>query len=201
MRARLKFSKKQLRRLPALQKEARITANVILFRRASALLMLNLNATHQEIGDSLGVCREVITRWLALFMAKGANGLRPRKSPGRKSKLSRTQRKELAKQIQAGPKEWGYPGGVWTSAMIQEHIQKHFGVFYSVKYIPELLKNMGLSHIKPKYTFTLSKDELKKQIKWIRKALPDLYKRVKESGGVLLFEDETGRCQNSCRLT
>lgn len=156
--------------------------------------MLYANYTQAQAARLIGVRRETVCRWLILFLAAGPRGLRPRKSSGRRSKLNKAQKKELVSQIQAGPQEHGYPGGVWTSAMIQEHIQKHFGVFYSVKYIPQLLRNMGLSHIKPKYTFSLGDEELKAQIRWIRKTLPDLYRRVQETGGVLLFEDET-TCQ------
>jgi len=187
---RLKFSKKQLAKLPGLQTKARIEANLVLFRRVTAIQMLSLKVTQLEIASTLGVCREVITRWAALFLAKGAKGLIPRKSPGRKSKLSREQKVQLKPEIQAGPKSHGYAGGVWTSAMVQEHIQNHFGVFYSVGYIPQLLRNMGLSHIKPKFTYSLTRDQLKDQIIWIRKTLPDLWEKVQKEKGVLLFQDE-----------
>jgi transposase len=153
--------------------------------------MLHFNVTQAEIAEALGVSREAISKWVALFLAKGANGLRPRKSPGRKSKLSKQQKQLLKQQIQLGPKQHGYPGGVWTSAMIQEHIQKQFRVFYAVGYIPQLLHNMGLRHIKPKFTYSLTRDQLKEQIKWVRKRLPDLYQKVKEADGVLLFQDES----------
>lgn len=192
---RIKFSKKELAKLAGLQTKARIEANLVLFRRVTAIRMLSLKVTQSEIAQALGVCREVLTRWAALFLAKGAKGLIPRKSPGRKSKLTNQQKKLLKEEIQAGPKAHGYVGGVWTSAMIQEHIQKHFDVFYAVGYIPQLLRNMGLSHIKPKFTYSLTRDQLKTQIRWIRKDLPELYQRVKEAGGVLLFQDET-----SCQL-
>jgi len=194
MCVRIQFSKKQLEKLPNLQKEARLYGNMILFRRATALLMLRLNATQHDIAQAIGVCRESISRWIALFLARGAAGLRPKKSPGRKSRLSKQQHKCLKQQVQKGPQAWGYPGGVWTSAMLQEHIQKQFGVFYTIGYIPELMRNIGLSYIKPKYTFSLSREELKEQIKWIRKGLPDLYEKVKACDGVLLFQDES-TCQ------
>jgi len=188
---RLKFSKKELAKLPGFQTKSRVEANLVLFRRVTAIQMLSLKVTQAEIAKTLGVCREVITRWAALFLAKGAKGLIPKKSPGRKSKLSKEQKKQLKQQIQDGPKSCGYVGGVWTSAMVQEHIQKQFGVFYAVGYIPQLLRNMGLSHIKPKFTYSLTRDQLKDQIKWIRKTLPDLYEQVKQADGVLLFQDES----------
>lgn len=194
MHARLKFNKKLLAKLPGLQKEARFQGNIVLYRRTTAIMMLSLNTTQLQIANTLGVCREVITRWGALFLAKGPDGLRPKKPRGRKSKISQEEKNLLKEQIQAGPTEHGYPGGVWTSPMLQEHIQKQFNVLYSVGYIPQLLRSMGLSHIKPKYTFTLSRDEFKEQIRWVRKTLPDLYERVKREDGVLLFQDEA-TCQ------
>ena len=191
MQARIKFNKKLIEKLPSLQKEATFTGNLVLYRRTTAILLLNSFMTHQAIALYLGVCREVIGRWQALFLAKGPSGLRPKKSLGRQCKLTKSQKKELKAQIQKGPTSCGYKGGVWTSSMVQEYIQKKFGVLYSAKYIPEFLRNMGLSHIKPKYTYSLSREQLKAQMVWVRETLPSLYERVKKEDGVLLFQDES----------
>ena len=90
MRIRIKFSKKQVNKLPGLQNKSRVEANVVLFRRVTAILMVDRGILHKEIAETLGVCREAISRWIALFLAKGAKGLNPRKSPGRKSKCPET---------------------------------------------------------------------------------------------------------------
>ena len=188
---RIRLPKNRVDTLQKLQAESRESGCIILFRRTTALLLLNEGLTQEFVANTLGVVTRAVQKWVALYFSKGVRALSPKKSPGRPSYLSREQKKQLKEQIQEGPQKNGYAGNVWTSAMIQEHIQKHFGAFYHLKYISQLLRRMGLSYIKPKFSYSLTKEQLKKQVLWIRKTLPELYQKVKESGGVLLFEDES----------
>ena len=155
------------------------------------LLLLAQGMTQEQVSAALGVVVRAVQKWVALYLSKGVDSLSPKKSPGRPSYLSKEQKKELKAEIQEGPQKHGFAGNVWTSAMIQEHIQRKFRVFYSLKYISQLLKRIGLSYIKPKFSYSLTKAQLKKQVLWIRKTFPELYQTVKENEGVLLFEDES----------
>lgn len=117
----------------------------------------------------------------------------PQKSPGRPRRLTKTQRQELYNDIVKGPEEFGYQTGVWTSALVQNHIHKRFGVFYSQFYIPQLLRNIGCSFIKPKRHYALEDDEVREHVLWIRKKFTQIIKKARKCGGVVLFEDETGQ--------
>lgn len=188
---RIKLAKNRIDTLQKMQAESRETGCVVLFRRTTALLLLNEGLTQEFVANTLGVVTRAVQKWVALYFSKGIRALPPKKSPGRPSYLSKEEKKQLKEQIKQGPQKHGYFGNIWTSAMIQEHIQKHFRVFYHLKYISQLLRRMGLSYIKPKFSYSLTKEQLKKQVLWIRQTLPELYQRVKDGDGVLLFEDES----------
>lgn len=174
-----------------MQVEARRSGDFIWFRRCAALLYRGQGYTQESVAKGLGVCIRAVQKWEALFLAEGAKALKPKKSPGRPSKLSKKQKKLLYQKIEAGPQACGYKGGVWTAAMIQDYIQKSFGVFYSVKYLSQLLRNMGLSHIKPKFSYSLTREQLKKHVLWIRQKYPQLFEEMKKTEGVILFLDES----------
>lgn len=193
MQPRVSLSTRKKKELTKKIKHARETGNLAWFQRLNAMfLLLGVGLLQDEVATCAGVCTRTIQRWLVLLLAGGPKKLIPKTSSGRPSKLTKTQRQELYEDIVKGPEECGYPTGVWTSELIQDHIKKRFGKFYSQFYIPELLKNIGCSFIKPKRHYKLSDDEVREHILWIRKHFNKLLKRVERSGGVLLFEDEAG---------
>jgi hypothetical protein len=49
----------------------------------------------------------------------------------------------LGKLIDAGPEKAGYDEGCWTAVLIQDLIEKRFGVVYHPHYVAELPKHMG----------------------------------------------------------
>ncbi len=47
--------------------------------------------------------------------------------------------------VSAGPEAAGYPTGCWNGAVVQDLLQREFGVRYNVHYVAELLRNLGFS--------------------------------------------------------
>jgi transposase len=107
---------------------------------------------------------------------------------GRPSKLTKTQKSELYKIIEAGPDTAGYPGGCWRSPMIQHLIQKKFGVFFSVKYVAELLKSIGLSFQKASFESAFL-DE-KKREEWLKQTWPEIMEKSRQLDSWIMFGDE-----------
>ena len=120
-------------------------------KRILVILSLADGRPNYVIEQVLKVSGESIRLWLVSVLTKGVSGISPTKSPGRPAKLTKIQRNELANLIDAGPQATGFSGGCWRSPMIQNLIYEKFGVFYSVKYISELLKNMGFSFQKARF--------------------------------------------------
>ena len=188
---RFSLSKPRRETLEKMQREARQRGSMKLYQRSTALLLLDKGLYQEEVAAALGVCVRTVQKWLSLYLRGGVKTLRPRKSPGRPSYLTQEQKRVLFNEIAKGPQDCGDKGGVWTAAMIQDYILKKFQRLYSVKYLSQLLRQMGLSHIKPKFVYSLTRPEFKEQVLWIRHQIPQLLENVQQANGVLLWEDES----------
>jgi transposase len=157
-------------------------------KRIMAILAVLDGVPYTEIASILKVSQESIRLWVNAFLLKGVGGLKSTKPPGKPSRLTKTQRKELDKIITEGPAKASFPGACWCSPMIQSLIYKRFGVFYSVHYISQLLKNRGFSYQKAK--FIADHKDPKKRKKWLKEKWPKILKLAEEKNGYILFGEE-----------
>jgi transposase len=181
-------------RIKALQKAintARQIGKINLVQRCSALLCFHQGAYLYQVAEAFAVSTRTISRWIVRYLSGGIDALNSKKSKGRPSRLTKTQKKKLLADIELGPEKCGYSTGVWSSALIQDHIARTFRVSYSTSYISELLRNLGCRYSKPKFHYTQEPKDYATQLKWIREDYPDLYARVKEEEGLLFFQDES----------
>ena len=114
-------------------------------RRLTALVGVAEERPVAELAERLGVCEETIYAWLRAFLVDRWASLPRRTAPGRPPKLSHSQKQRLKEVITAGPAAAGYPTGCWHAALVQDLIEREFGVRSSVKYVAELLRNLGLT--------------------------------------------------------
>jgi hypothetical protein len=90
--------------------------------------------------------------------------------------------------IDEGPAKAGLSGNCWRSPMIQRLIQERFGVFYSVRYISELLKSMGFSYQKALFVSDHLNPEKREQ--WLNSKWPQILELARSKNAYLLFGDE-----------
>lgn len=169
-------------------KSAQRLGNLKLVKRVLAILSLADGASVEEVASVLRVCEESVIAWLRAFLEDGIAGLKIGKSPGRPPKLTKSQKKELASLIDAGPQASGFAGDCWRSPMIQELILEKFQVYYSVHYLSQLLNNLGFSYQKARFVSDHLDAEKRKE--WIEKTWPEILKKAKQTGAYLLFGDE-----------
>ncbi len=153
-----------------------------------AIFAVAENHTYAAVCSVLGVCQESVRLWVKAFLLDGPKGLRSRKSPGRPSKLTKSQRRELEAIITEGPEAAGFPGACWRSPMIQTLIEERFSVVYSVNYIAQLLKNMGFSY--QKAAFVSDHKDREKRKEWIAETWPEIKKLAAKKNAYILFGDE-----------
>jgi hypothetical protein len=72
--------------------------------------------------------------------------------------------------------------------MISILIEREFGIKYSIKYIPELLKRLGFSWQKGRFEAALADAE--KRADWMANTWPKILEQARRNKGYLLFEDE-----------
>ena len=135
------------------------------------------------------VSGQTVRNWLQKLFTGGVDELvRMKRSPGRPAKLSKAQRRELGRLLDAGPEAAGFTGGCWRSPMIQVLIEQRFGVLYSVHYLSELLHSIGFSYQKAGF----ESDHLneKARAEWLEAKWPAILALAEQKNAHILFGDE-----------
>jgi transposase len=189
MSFKLDLSRKISRELKNELEKARQTGNLTRQQKINAILAFSEGYTIKAIADILKVGISSVYQWIKVFLLKRIKGFQEKFSPGRPPKLTKTQKRILAKWIEAGPEACGFSSGCWRSPMIQELIHQEFGKLYSVNYISELLKNMGFSFQKARFIAAAQNEEARE--KWLKTEWPAILKEAKKKQSYLLFGDES----------
>ena len=184
------FTRKQLyRRL----QQAYASGSLKLIKRIHALLGLAQGQSASEVAAMLSVGEQTVRDYRNQYLLKGMASLVYQSPPGRPSKLTKTQRQQLAEWLKASPQDTGYTSGCWNTPMIQDLIQRHFGVEYHPHYIATLLNNMGFSYQKARFV----SDHLSEatRLEWRHTRWPKILRQAKQRKALLLFGDEASFAQ------
>lgn len=188
MRPRITASKAMIAKLEEKVSLAYDQGDLQALRRAQGLLGILRGDLYERIAQIVGVTVETIRLWIKSFLVSGLRSLKFKKSRGRPPKLTKEQKRQLKQAIKAGPEAAGYAGGCWNSAIVQDFIEKTFKVFYSVHYIAELLKSLGMSYQKAR--FASAHLDPKARREWLKEKWPKILKGAKKKKAYLLFGDE-----------
>jgi transposase len=179
------FTRKQLyRRL----QQAYASGSLKLVKRIHVLLALAQGQSVSDVAEMLSLGEQTVRDDRNQYLLKGMASLVYKAPPGRPSTLTKTQRQQLAEWIKASPQDAGYTSGCWNTPMMQDLIQRHFGVAYPPHDIATLLKNMGFSSQKAR----LVSDHLNeaKRLEWRHTRWPTILRQAKQRKALLLCGDE-----------
>jgi transposase len=157
------------------------------------LIALAQNLSVREVAEMLALGEQTIRDYRNAFLVKGIASLVYKRPSGRPSKLTKTQRQELAALIKASPQAAGYTSGCWNTPMIQDLIERRFGVTYHPHYIATLLGNLGFSYQKARFV----SDHLNeaKRLAWRQREWPRIVQQARQRKALLLFGDEASFAQ------
>ena len=153
-----------------------------------ALLAITDGQSCDEVALTLRITPKTVHQWVRRWLVEGLQGLQRHKPPGRPSKLTKTQKHELAQLIEEGPVKAGFTSAGWRSPMIQQLIYERFGVFYNVFYLAQLLKHLGFSYQKAAFVSAHLNEE--KRQAWCTTTWPQILTGAKANRALLLFGDE-----------
>jgi len=193
MQIRIRLSSSLRQSLVEQLQQAYAGGHLRLIKRIHALFCVVDGKSVADVSDLLHLGEQTVRDYIGTFILKGVDSLVYKHSSGRPPKLTKTQRKELADLISAGPEASGYASGCWTAIVIQDLILCHFGVEYHPQYICSLLDNMGFSFQKARFV----SDHLDEaaRIHWLQRTWPEILRIAKEKGAMILFGDEAGFAQ------
>ena len=184
------FTRKQLyRRL----QQAYGHGDLRVVRRIHTLLALADDLSVREVAERLSRGEQTVRDYRKAFLLKGLASLGYKRPPGRPSKLTKSQRRELTDLIKGGPPAAGYTSGCWNTPMIQDLIASRFGVSYHPHYLATLLGNLGFSYQKARFV----SDHLNepKRLEWRRTTWPAIVRQARQRKALLLFGDEASFAQ------
>src|SRR5712691_8610412 len=87
-------------------------------RRRHAIQLLKEGKNLSAVARWLGASVSSVFRWDQTYREQGLKGLRPRRIPGRPSKLSRSQKEELIQLLVKGALAAGYSTDLWTTRRV-----------------------------------------------------------------------------------
>ncbi len=164
-----------------------------LIRRVHTILWLGDGKSVAEIALLLDIGEQTVRDWLHAFILEGVGSLFYRSPRGRPPKLTDSQRKALRELVAAGPEAAGYTSACWTGAMIADLIKLRFKVDYNARYVSHLLKGLGFSFQKAKYTSDHLNDH--EAIIWLEETWPEILRLTKAKQAIILFGDEASFAQ------
>jgi transposase len=193
MNISIRFTRQTVKMLIGRLQHAYRVGDLRLVRRVSALLDLARETTVAQVAEIYSVSRQTVYDWLKALMCHGENSLAYRRSPGRRPRLTKTQKQQLSALIQAGPQAAGFTPACWTSVLIQQLIQREFGVLYNRYYVCELLRTLGFSVQKARFVSDHLDEEAPQR--WWADTWPQIKRLAEEKQALLLFGDEVSFAQ------
>ena len=157
-------------------------------RRLSVLVMIGERIGLATILATWNVSQQTVYNWLKDFVVRRWDSICYRRAPGRPSRLTKTQKRQLSDLIKAGPEAAGYPTGCWTSVVIQDLIQRRFHVLYNRFYVCELLHNLGFSHQKARFVSDHLDEAARRR--WMEEEWPRILNQAQQLHAPLFFGDE-----------
>jgi transposase len=143
-------------------------------RRLRAVALLKEGLTPVEVARRVGVDRRSVRRWHAAYREAGEVALAARPAPGRPTKLSTAQRRQLERRLLKGARAAGFETDLWTCPRVAWLIEQQFGVRYHVDHLGRLLRQLGFTPQKPERR-AVERDEAAIQ-RWVKQDWPRVKK-------------------------
>ena len=144
-------------------------------RRRRAVQLLESGHTLASVARQVGAVVSSVFRWKQAYRRKGRRGLDAKPTPGRPSRLSPAQKRQLVRLLAGGPLRAGYRTDLWTLGRVAELIAGEFGVRYHPAHVWKILTGLGWSCQKPERR-AVERDEAA-IARWEREAWPRIKKR------------------------
>ena len=173
-----------------LKKDGRnIKRDVLEYLRFRAIELWKNGKKPDIISDDFGVSLVTVYRWIGSYKKKGIDGLKKRKAPGAKSKLTPDEIENLLKLLGKTADKYGFETPLWDCKKIQQLISEKFGKKIHNSNIWRFLKRMKLSFQKPQRE-SIEKDEYEVR-EWIRTYWPKIKAHAQRWQAMLYFQDES----------
>jgi transposase len=169
----------------------KLTHDVLEALRIRAVRRIEEGENPEVVVKALGMNRRTIYRWIALYREGGMEAFKARPLMGRPLKLNGARLRWIHRTVVTkNPLQLRFPFALWTREMVQELIERKYGIRLSVVSVGRLLKKLGLTCQKPLMR-AFQQDPVVVQ-QWIEKEYPAIKRLAREEKTEIYFEDEAG---------
>jgi len=143
------------------------------------------------VARSLQVHPQTVWKWMQTYRRDGSAGLASRKGTGRPPALTPRQQQRLRRLIvDRNPMQLRFPFALWSIPVVQQLIEREFGIALHKGTVGRLLRRLGLSpQVPTRRAFRRDDEEC---LRWATKQFPAIVRQVRRRQSTLLFEDEAG---------
>ena len=121
--------------------------------RVQIALMAHRGRRHPDIAADTGTSPRSVQRWLNAYLDRGLDGLRPRKAPGAKPKLTSDLAPILRQWVIDGPAKHGLDRANRTYSELADHLLKTQGVRGGKSALQAFGAKHGICPYRPTYKF------------------------------------------------
>ena len=166
-----------------LQDARTISASELYDRRKQAILLYKKgNMTQIEIGEVVGVGRNVICEWIKKWKLGGLKALKPACSGrpvGTGRTLNASQERELQKcLIEKNPEQYKMDFALWTRSAVQGLIKELYAIDMPIRTVGHYLKQWGFTPQKPVKRAYERNDQKVKE--WMDTTYPEISRLAQE---------------------
>lgn len=165
-------------------------------RRKQAVALRKKGMSFLEIAQIVGVRRDVVGQWYAMWQEGGMKALKvgARGAPkGSGLRLNTFEQARIRKNlIERSPDQLKMPFALWTRDAVRLLVKEIYGYDLPIRTIGHYLKRWNFTPQKPIKRAYERND--KKVNQWLEEAYPALSQRAKKEGAEIHWGDETGIC-------
>jgi transposase len=144
-----------------------------------------------EVARSLAVHHHTVWKWMRTYRKKGADALARKTGAGRRPILSAKQQARLFRLIVGHtPEQLKFPFALWSLPVVQQLIEREFGLALHKSTVARTLHRLGLTPQKPSRR-AFQRDDAACE-RWAKEEFPAIVRQARRRQATLLFEDEAG---------
>ena len=149
----------------ALQDEIRRSHDARYDHRLHAILLVAQGLSGHKVARLLGDSPRTVAYWVQQFIEEGLAGLVEVERPGRPSRLSQEQMKEIDLALRESPLEYGLTGNLWDGKTLSAFINQQWSINLGVRQCQRLFRQLGFRLRKPRPMIANSDPELQARVK------------------------------------
>jgi transposase len=137
----------------ALEQMFKATADRRLRDRCQAVLMAYRGRKRKAIADDLGVHRTTVKKWLEQYRARGVEGLRVQRAPGKPRRIPEALAATIVGWVKAGPQGCGLDRANWTYEELAVQLYRTTGIALKRTAMRDFCRRHQIRPYRPTYRY------------------------------------------------